>query len=129
MEKTELRGLSQFAGRTRREINRHDAEPAEANLQVATLVIKLRRAKATHNRIRLMAGIDRDATVTFSDCILVIAVVTLGSKTPVDELMLLRFGFLDTDDIGLLCVKPLEKALARCSANSVYVGTDYPKQI
>jgi hypothetical protein len=55
-------------------------------------------------------------------------VVTVRGKAALGELMMLRFGFLNADDIRLHSGQPFEKTLACGGADAVYVDTDYPKQ-
>jgi hypothetical protein len=43
--------------------------------------------------------------------------------------MLLRFGFLDTDDISVLLCQPLEETFAGRRSNAIGVKADYAKQL
>ena len=73
------------------------------------------------NPVGLVAAVDGYTAVALLDGIVVIHVVTGRKEVTVLELGMLGLGFLDTHDVRLLFVHPVEKALAGRGADSIGV--------
>jgi hypothetical protein len=120
-----LDGLARGPARARRNVERRDREVvAEVHAHEAPLDVVLGHAEAAHDAVRLASRIDRDAAVAFFLRIdeggtELGAIERLGR-----ELMLLRLGFLQADDVGLLLVHPAEEALAGGRADAVEICRD-----
>jgi hypothetical protein len=56
-------------------------------------------------------------------------VITVGRENIVCQLMHLRLGLLNTNDIGMLCPHPFEKSLAGSGTNAVGVQAYNAKQL
>src|SRR5690606_14700492 len=122
----ELHLLALFAGRTGWHVQRDDRQFPEAEFQVAPLDIELRPVEPLVHFIRLVKRIDRDARVAFLLGVVIAAVITVRTEDVVSELVYLRFRLLHADHVRLLAVDPVEKTLARCGANAIYVdGSDF----
>jgi len=112
IQKLKLEILPFITGCTRRRIQRNDTELPKLHLQITSLTIKERPAETHDHLVRPIAAVNRDTRITPLLCIVIEAVKTPGMKHAVAELILLRLGFLDTDQIRPLSAQPLKESLA-----------------
>src|SRR5690606_24632027 len=101
---------------------------AESHLEVTALVVELAHPEPAHHLLGLVPGVDRHAAVALPERVRVVTVVTVGHEAGVHELVLLRFRFLQADDVRVLRTQPFEKSLACGGADAVDVERDYPEQ-
>src|SRR5262249_16870423 len=121
----ELELLAFLSGRTGRYIKRYDAELAVARLEVAALFIERLPAERRAHLVRLAPRIDRDAAVALlRDRVTIVAMVAVRTERRIGQLVLLRFGFLQADDVGALLPQPVEEPLAGGRANAVGIEAD-----
>ena len=113
IEATKLGGLTFVAGRPRRQVQRNDRHYLELYLEISTFVVEFLVTISTNDFFRFFFRVNSNAAVAFLDCILVVAVITGRRKAFVDQLVHLRLGFLDTNDVGILIPHPLEETFAR----------------
>src|SRR5690606_681461 len=93
-------------------------------LDVAALVVERRPAQRRAHLVRLTTAVDRHAAVAlFGDRVAVMAVAE-RAEAGVGQLVLLRLGFLQADDVGLLAFQPAEETLGRSGADAVGVEAD-----
>ena len=120
--------LALFAGRARRQVDGDDVDAIELHLEVAALVVKFLVAVAAHDLFGLVTRVDGDTAVAFLHGIFVVAVIARGREDVIAELVDLRLGFLDADDVRVLPVHPVEKPLPGRGADAVGVEADNAKQ-
>ena len=106
---------------TRRQVNRNHIDAVELHFDVAPLVVELLVAVTANDFLRFVLRIDGNAAIAFLHRVLVVAVIAGRLETLVDQLMFLRLGFLDADNVRIFLAKPLEHAFTGCGANSVRV--------
>ncbi len=75
-----------------------------------------------------MARIDRGSAIALFLGILVVAVITGRRKHLIGELVNLRLGFLNANDVCILGRHPIEKTFAGRCPNSIGIETDNAKQ-
>ena len=98
------------------------------HLELPCFVIELRVTVSAYDLFRSMASVDCGAAVTFLLGVFVIGVIAGRGEHLVGQLVNLRFGLLDADDVRILLVHPLEKTFARRRPDTVGVETYYAKQ-
>src|SRR5688572_23833743 len=125
-KKTILRCLPVRTSGAGRKVKRHDREPAEARFDATALVIEFLLTEAALDLIGRAPAVKRDARVAFLDRVFVETVIARGTETGVRlELLHLRLGFLQADDVSILRGQPVEKALLRRRADAVEIEADY----
>ena len=121
VEEAVLRGLALGSGRARGQVQRHDRQASELELEIAALVVEFGHAETRDDAVGLFPRVDRDAAVAGPLRIEVAAVVAGRPEAFVAELMFLRLRLLQADDVRALRGQPLEQALAGRGADTVAV--------
>src|SRR5688572_24028792 len=121
----ELEALAQLAGGTRRNVEGHHAEVAEARLDVAALVVERGPAHRGQDFVGFAAAVDGHAAVALLRArVLEPGAVAVRAEGAVVQLVLLRLGFLQAQDVGVLAGEPVEEALGGGRTQAVGVEAD-----
>jgi len=121
----ELEALAQVAGTARRDVEGDHAEVAEARFDIAAFLVERRPAQRGDDLVGLTLAVDRNPAVALLGAgIAVEAMVAIRAEHRIGQLGLLGLGFLQAQDIGVLCAEPVEEALAGGRTDAVGVEAD-----